>query len=243
MYGLIGKKLSHSYSAILFGEKFGNEFGFELIEIDNIIDLTRYIDHHPELKGLSVTIPYKKEIIPYLSSIDPIAEECGAVNTVSIIKQKDKTLLHGYNTDVYGFSEAYKKFFPSENKNALVLGTGGAAVAVAYALRKTGMNVTFVSRMHKSEKIISFKELTKNLISENNLIVNTTPLGMFPKITDYPDICYSAIGPQHVVVDIIYNPETTLFMQKCMDQGAVAYNGLDMLKKQAEKAWEIWGLV
>ncbi len=243
MYGLIGKKLSHSYSALLFKEKFGTMFPFELIEIDNIIDLTRYIDNHPDLKGLSVTIPYKKEIIPYLTYIDPVADECGAVNTIKIDKPKGKTVLSGYNTDVYGFMEAYKDFFPAGNKNALILGTGGAAVAVAYALRNLEINVTFVSRIYKSEKIISYKEITENLIKKNKLIVNTTPLGMFPEINMNPDICYSAIGDQHIIIDIIYNPETTLFMQKCMDQGAAAYNGMEMLKKQAHKAWEIWELI
>jgi len=243
MYGLIGRKLTHSYSAILFEEKFGKKYPFELIEIDNIIDLNRYIDHHPDLRGLSVTIPYKKEIIPYLTTIDPIAEECGAVNTIRINKVKGKTELHGFNTDFYGFYESYKKYFPAENKNAMILGTGGASVAVAYALRQAGFRVTFISRLHKSESILSYKEITDNLIRGNNLIINTTPLGMFPDIYASPDICYSAIGPQHVAIDIIYNPEVTEFMQKCINQGAKAYNGMSMLKKQAEKAWEIWGLI
>ena len=243
MYGLIGKKLSHSYSAVLFENKFGTSPGFSLIEIDNIIDLTRYIDHNPELRGFTVTIPYKKEIIPYLHTIDSIAEKCGAVNTVKIERNNGKTLLHGFNTDVHGFSEAYSTYISDKNKNALVIGTGGAAGAVSFVLKEKGKSITYISRIYKSEKIISYKEITDILINENNLIINTTPLGMFPKINEYPEICFTAIGKQHVVIDLIYNPDMTVFMQKCKDQGAAVYNGMEMLKKQAEKAWKIWGLI
>ena len=243
MYGLIGKKLSHSYSAILFEKRFGSTPPFKLIEIDNIIDLNRYIDNNPEINGFTVTIPYKKEIIPYLNSIDDVAEKCGAVNTVKIERKNGKTLLHGFNTDVYGFSDAYSHLFPLENKNVIIIGTGGAAGAVGYVLKNNGFKITYISRIHKSHEILSFTEITENLINENKLIVNTTPLGMFPKIEAYPEICFSAIGKHHIIIDIIYNPELTTFMQKCIAQGAAAYNGMEMLRKQAEKAWKIWGLV
>lgn len=243
MYGIIGKKLSHSYSAILFEQQFGKKIPFQLIELEKINDLLDFIEEIPTIKGFSVTIPYKKEIIPFISELDEVAQACGSVNTVKIDRSNNKMKLIGYNTDVFGFSESYKTIIPSIIKNALVLGTGGASTAVSFALKKMNIETTFVSHTKKSSDTISYPELTPDMISKHKLIVNTTPLGMYPKINEYPEICFSAITKDHVVIDIIYNPECTMFLQKAKLQHAEVYNGLEMLKNQAKKAWEIWELI
>jgi shikimate dehydrogenase len=243
MYGLIGKKLSHSYSAILFEEKFGKTPSFQLIEIENINDLPEFIDKNPALLGFTVTIPYKKEIIPFIFELDEIAKECGSVNTVTVKRLEGKKILTGYNTDVYGFTEAYKNIITKACKKALILGTGGASSAVSYALKHLGIETLLVSRSKKMQGIITYSELSPEIISEHKLIINTTPLGTFPKINECPEICYSVIGKEHVVIDIIYNPEITLLMQKAELQKAKVFNGYQMLKNQAIKAWQIWGLV
>jgi shikimate dehydrogenase len=241
MYGIIGKKLSHSYSAILFEQQFGKKIPFQLIELEKINDLLNFIEENPTLKGFSVTIPYKKEILPFISELDEVAQACGSVNTVKINRLNNMKLI-GYNTDVFGFSESYKNFIPASIKNALVLGTGGASTAVSFALKEMKIETTFVSHTKKSSDTISYSELTPDMISENKLIVNTTPLGMFPKINEYPEICFSAITKDHIIIDIIYNPDCTLFLQKAKIQHAEVHNGLEMLKNQAKKAWKIWGL-
>jgi shikimate dehydrogenase len=242
MFGIIGKKLSHSYSAILFEEKFGTTYPFKLFELDNISDLNQCIENNPSLLGFNVTIPYKKEIIPFLNEMDDISKLCGSVNTVTVNWKKRKIHLKGYNTDVFGFYESYKNIFPLGCKKALILGTGGAANAVSFALKQASVDTLFVSRNKGKLNTITYAELSPEIIKDYKIIINTTPLGMFPEVNDGPEICYSAIGKDHVVIDIIYNPESTVFLQKAESQYAKVYNGLNMLKKQAEKAWEIWGL-
>lgn len=242
MFGIIGKKLSHSYSAKLFEEKFGNAFLFKLIELNKISDLGKFLENNQSLLGFSVTIPYKKEIIPYLDEMDDISASCGSVNTVALSRKDGEVHLKGYNTDVFGFYESYKNVFLPEHKKALILGTGGASNAVAYALKQVSIETRFVSRQANS-KSITYPDVTPELINEYKIIVNTTPLGMFPNTNVCPEICYSAIGKDHVIIDIIYNPELTLFLQKAVNQHARVYNGYQMLKMQALKAWQIWGLV
>jgi shikimate dehydrogenase len=242
MFGIIGKKLSHSYSAILFEEKFGANYPFKLFELDKISDLNQCIDNNPSLLGFNVTIPYKKEIIPFLNEMDDISKACGSVNTVAVDRKNGKTYMKGYNTDVFGFYESYKNIFPLGCKKALVLGTGGAAKAVSYALKQASIDTLFVSRNKGKLNAITYTELSPEIIKDYQIIINTTPLGMFPEINVAPEICYSAIGKDHIVIDIIYNPDRTVFLQKAESQHAKVYNGLNMLKKQAEKAWKIWGL-
>jgi len=243
MFGIIGKKLSHSYSAILFEEKFGASYPFKLIELDKINDLNQFIHNNLSLLGFSVTIPYKKEIIPLLNEMDEISSSCGSVNTVAINRKDGKIFLKGFNTDVFGFYESYKNVFPSGCDKALVLGTGGAANAVSYALKQLSIETLFVSRQVGKKDCISYSEVTSEVINKYKIIINTTPLGMFPNINECPEICYSAIGKDHVVIDIIYNPELTRFLQKADIQHAIVFNGYQMLKTQAIKAWQIWGLI
>jgi len=243
MYGIIGKKLSHSYSAILFEEKFGKKNPYSLIELENINDLPRFIEENPDMKGFNVTVPYKKEIIPLISELDEVALDCGSVNTVQIIKSNNKNKLFGYNTDVFGFEEAYKSIIPSSCKKALIIGTGGASSAVSFALKKMNIETTFISHTKKSSDTIYCSQLSPKDVSEHKLIINATPLGMFPNINEHPEICFSAITNEHVVIDLIYNPQWTVFLQKAKLQQAKVYNGLEMLKNQAKKAWQIWGLI
>ena len=243
MYGIVGKKLSHSYSAKLFEEKFGATYPFKIIEIDKISDLNLFIENNPSLKGFNVTIPFKKEIIPLLTEMDDISESCGSVNTVVIDRKNGKISLKGYNTDVSGFYESYKNVFPLGCEKALVLGTGGASNAISYALKLASIETLFVSRSGGKLITITYAELSPKIIKDYRIIINTTPLGMFPNTNACPEICYSAIGENHVVIDIIYNPECTLLMQKAQTQHAMVYNGYQMLQKQAIKAWQIWGLI
>jgi shikimate dehydrogenase len=242
MYGIIGRKLTHSFSAQIFNHKFGNRYSFKLIELETLTELIPFIEENQKLKGFSVTIPYKREIIPLLSSIDSVAKECNAVNTVVVKRKNIGFELFGYNTDAYGFDEAYHSCFYFAIKNALILGTGGASGAISHVLNKYKFSLTFVSNSKKAKNIISYKELNEKIIKSNLLIVNTTPLGMYPKIEESPEICYSAIGANHVVIDLVYNPENTVFLQKCKNQGAKVFNGMEMLHQQAKKAWSIWDL-
>lgn len=248
MYGLIGKKLKHSFSEKIFKEKFGDKFQFELIELESIDKLHDFIANHPQLKGFSVTIPYKKEIIPFINILDDVTKKISAVNTVLISRNKNESILSGYNTDVYGFISAYKKLFPVNPKavgcnNALILGTGGAAYAVKYAFNINGINATMVSRFKTNDEIILYSELSDDIITNNKIIVNATPLGMFPNINLYPNINYKAITNRHLAIDLTYNPEITMFMHKSKENGANVVNGYEMLKQQAIKAWKIWGLI
>lgn len=243
MYGLIGKKLSHSYSAIVFQKQFGNSHEFKLIELEKIQDFINYLKHNNDLEGFSITIPYKKSIIPYLSYLDNVTKEIQAVNTVKIVRKNSKLELFGYNTDVYGFTEAYKQYFNSNIKNALILGTGGASDAVNYALKQLGIKTLKVSRDKTNSDTITYSQLTDEIIIENKIIVNATPLGMFPNTETFPDINYTAITKDHIAIDLTYNPEKTAFMKKAETENAKAFNGFKMLELQAKKAWEIWGLI
>jgi len=233
-YGIIGKPLEHSWSAQWFTEKFRHEGidadynAFET-EADTILPPV-------PLDGFNVTSPYKEAVIPLLDELDPVAAEIGAVNTVVCRNGQRK----GYNTDWQGFTAAIMPLLPSLNKDmrALVLGTGGAAKAIIYALQHLGIAVTTVSR--DPQKGISYPALTKETIAEHLLIVQCTPLGMLPHTDTKPDIPYDGISAHHLLYDCIYNPEETLFLREGRIRGAVTLNGLSMLTSQAEAAWRLW---
>lgn len=242
MYGLIGKKLGHSYSASFFNNKFrkeGIEETYELLPIENIQEITNLLERYPDLKGLNVTIPYKEDVISFLNEVSAEAKEIGAVNVIKVNRSKENIILKGYNTDVTGFRMSLQPLLRDDIKKALILGTGGASKAVDHVLKRRGIQTTFVSR-NPNDSQLSYQGLTKEIIKNNLLIVNTTPLGMYPKIEEAPEIPYHYLTSRHVCFDLIYNPEETLFMQKAEYQGATVKNGLEMLEQQALAAWDIW---
>jgi len=238
LYGLLGKNIGYSFSRGYFSEKFQKEnldhqyTNFDLDQIDSVTDLL--LD--PKIKGMNVTIPYKEEIIPFLDILDPIAKEIGAVNVIKFEKGK-KTI--GYNSDYYGFTTSLKPLLHDDITKALILGTGGASKAIAFALGKLGIHHTFVSRNPGIDDL-SYQDLDKEVLKSNKLIINCTPLGTHPDIEAYPDIPYQYLTEKHVLYDLIYNPDQTAFMKKGILQGAKVTNGLKMLILQAEKSWEIW---
>lgn len=240
-FGLIGYPLGHSFSKIYFTEKFEKEnipAQYDLYPLENISQFSNLISS-VELTGLNVTIPYKEQVIPFLDELDETAAEIGAVNVIKFIRQGKKQYLKGYNTDAIGFEHSILPFIKSNNKNALILGTGGASKAIDFTLRKLGISTTFVSRK-SSSGILSYQELNQQIINNNLLIVNCTPLGMYPNTDNCPDIPYDLLSPGHLLYDVIYKPEETLFMKKGKEKGAVTVNGLEMLYGQARAAWEIW---
>lgn len=240
MYGLIGFPLGHSFSAEFFNNKFhaeGIDEEYILFPLEKISELPALISSHPGLKGLNVTIPYKQDVIAYLTEISDEAREIGAVNVIKI-EDGGKTL-KGYNSDVIGFRNSISPLLKPYMKNALVLGTGGASKAVAYVLRKLGIKVTFVSRRPGAD-IITYNQITKDVMDANKVIVNTTPLGTWPNTDAAPDLPYEFASPQHLFFDLVYNPETTKFMTLASQHGATVKNGLEMLHGQAIAAWDIW---
>ena len=242
MFGLIGKKLGHSFSAFFFNDKFkreGIDESYHLFPLKHIEDLPDLLAGHSDLKGLNVTIPYKQEVIRFLDSISDEAQKIGAVNVIKIENDNKGKKLCGFNTDYIGFEESLKPLLHQGVKKALILGTGGASKSVAYVLSKLNIEGKFVSR-HPSDEELSYMDLDEKIIRENLLIVNTTPLGMYPNIEGCPDIPYKGITPEHICYDLIYNPGETLFMKKCKEQGATVKNGMEMLEFQAKAAWHIW---
>jgi shikimate dehydrogenase len=234
-YGLIGYPLTHSFSPAYFAEKFkreGIEGHYELYPLSDISAFTELLQMHPEIEGLSVTIPYKSAIMPYLDALDKAAEQVGAVNCIHIHQQTTK----GYNTDIIGFERSLQPLLLPTHQQALVLGSGGASKAVCYVLRKLGIHYVVISR--KGE--INYDDITNDVVATHTLIINTTPLGMHPDIEAYPMLPYKAITSNHVLYDLIYNPEETAFLSKGKLQGATIKNGLEMLQLQAEASWEIW---
>ncbi|MBN8703893.1 MAG: shikimate dehydrogenase [Bacteroidetes bacterium] len=242
-FGLIGKQLSHSFSKNYFTAKFENEkilnCSYSLFELKNSSEIPSLISSNPNLIGLNITIPFKKDVLAYLDFQSPEVKEIGAANTIKIKRYNQSYILEGYNTDAYGFEYSLLKLLPTKNISALVLGTGGASNAVCYVLKKNNINYTLVSRTKKSNTFI-YSELTESIIRNHALIINTTPLGMYPNVTSYPPIPYQYLTAEHVLFDLIYNPEETLFLKQGKLMGTKTSNGLEMLEKQAEKAWEIW---
>lgn len=241
-YGLIGYPLGHSFSKDYFNEKFRNEgidaeyLNFEIPAIENLAEV---IDSHPNLRGLNVTLPYKEKVISYLDYISPEARAIGAVNVVRV-SHKGKTVnLRGYNSDVTGFTKSIEPLIDSHHKRALILGTGGASKAIDYGLRSLGLETVFVSRF-KRPGTIQYEEITPDVIHEYNVIVNCTPVGMYPKVEECPKLPYEAMDSHTLLYDLIYNPDETLFMKRGLAQGATVKNGLEMLLLQAFASWQIW---
>lgn len=244
MYGLIGYPLGHSFSADFFNSKFKNENldeVYQLFPLTEISEINRLLALNPGLKGLNVTIPYKEQVLPYLTDISDEAAQIGAVNVIKIFHEGDETKLIGYNTDVIGFKESLAPLLTANMRRALVLGSGGASHAVRYALEKMGISATTVSR-HPCDNKISYSDITPDIMSEHRLIVNTTPLGMWPNVDKCPPIPYSCLSELHLCFDLVYNPHETLFMRKAAENGAKVKNGLEMLHRQALAAWDIWTL-
>lgn len=240
-FGLVGKNISYSFSRGYFAEKFKNlsldnyqYVNFDLEQISLLSDVIKAKENG--LKGLNVTIPYKQEVQGFLTAIDDDAKEIGAVNTIKL--NKDGSVV-GYNTDVYGFQKSLEPQLKPHHNKALILGTGGASKAVAFAFEKLGIAYKFVSRTATGD-VLGYHELTEKTIEEHTIIVNCSPLGTFPKIELKPDIPYQFISSKHLLYDLIYNPEETTFLRLGKEQGASIQNGLEMLQLQAEKAWEIW---
>lgn len=242
MYGLIGKKLGHSFSADFFNEKFSREGideCYKLFPLNNIDELPLLLSKYPDLKGLNVTIPYKQEVMKYLNAVSEDAKAIGAVNVIKITRNNNHIFLKGYNSDFIGFIDSLKPLLKPYMKNALILGTGGASKAVGYALNQLGIEVKFVSRK-SGNNYITYDQLDKDIIERNLLIVNTTPLGMSPDIESYPPIPYQYLSDRHLCYDLVYNPTETEFLKKAKEKGAETKNGLEMLYGQAVGAWAIW---
>ena len=233
-YGLIGKKLGHSFSREFFNEKIKqldlkNHY-YENYELENLLELKEVIKKN-NLNGINVTIPFKEKILKYLDIIDNTAKKIGSVNTIKIKNQK----LIGYNTDTSGFEQSIIKLIKNR-KSALILGCGGSSKAVQYALKKNNINTTIISR--KNEK--NYNNLIKEDIINNLIIINTTPLGMYPNIETCPEIPYQYLSHKHLVYDLVYNPKKTLFLKKAEKHNCQITNGFEMLKNQANEAWKIW---
>ena len=242
-YGLIGYPLGHSFSKNYFNQKFESEnidATYLNFEIPNIKDLKTVLKENPELNGLNVTIPYKEQVIPYLDDLDEDARLIGAVNVIKFTKGIFGKKLKGYNSDIIGFTQSIQPLLQPHHQKALILGTGGASKAVYHGLKNLGIESIFVSRTHKADDMLTYEELTPEIMAEYTVIVNSTPVGMFPKVDFCPNIPYELLTPNHLLYDLLYNPNVTLFMKKGEAQGAVVKNGLEMLLLQAFAAWEIW---
>jgi len=238
-FGLVGKNIDYSFSKKYFTEKFEKEnlinHNYQNFDIQSVFEITQIVKN-PNLCGLNVTIPYKEEIIPFLDKISKKAKKIGAVNTIKITK---KGKLKGYNTDFFGFQKSLSSLLNEHHKKALILGTGGASKAVAFALKKLGIQYTFVSQKLRRD-YLSYEKLNEAIFQEYQIIINCTPLGTFPDINSCPNIPYNLLNSNHIVFDLVYNPEETIFLQKAKQNGATTKNGMEMLVFQAEKAWEIW---
>ncbi|HHJ10008.1 MAG TPA: shikimate dehydrogenase [Bacteroidetes bacterium] len=242
-FGLIGYPLSHSFSKSYFTDKFSREgikdVVYENYPLESIRELPELIRSVPDLEGLNVTIPYKEKVIPFLNDLAGEAKVINAVNTIKIIRT-DGIRLTGYNTDVWGFETSLRPLLKPWHTFALILGTGGAAKAIEYVLKKLDIEVWFVSRHPRGNRAIRYDELTGLMLQRIKLIINTTPLGMYPDTDTCPDIPYRFLTSDHLLYDLVYNPEETLFMKLGKERKATVVNGLQMLEQQAEKAWEIW---
>lgn len=241
-YGLIGYPLGHSFSIGFFNEKFENE-GIDAkyinFEIPNIEALPEVLASNPELRGLNVTIPYKEKVISYLDTVSPEARAIGAVNVIRVDHKGDDVILKGFNSDVIGFTKSIEPLLEKFHKKALILGTGGASKAINYGLKSLGLETVFVSR-YERPGTIQYKDITADVVKEYNVIVNCTPLGMYPKIDECPDLPYEAMDNHNIIYDLIYNPDQTLFMKKGKANGALVKNGLEMLLLQAFASWKFW---
>lgn len=241
-YGLIGYPLGHSFSISFHNQRFADEginakyLNFEIPSID---DLPAVLGSNPELKGLNVTIPYKEKVIPFLDYVSPEARAIGAVNVIRVVHEGKKISLRGYNSDVIGFTQSIEPMLEPYHKKALILGTGGASKAIAFGLKSLGLECVFVSRYERPDTI-QYNRITPEIVKEYNVIVNCTPMGMFPKTDECPLLPYEAMDERNILYDLIYNPDETLFMRRGAEHGAAVKNGLEMLLLQAFASWDFW---
>ena len=242
-YGLIGYPLGHSFSISYFNQRFADEginAKYVNFEIPTIDELPEVIAKNPELRGLNVTIPYKEKVIEFLDSISPEARAIGAVNVIRVTHEGKKTILKGFNSDVIGFTQSIEPMLDKKwHKKALILGTGGASKAINFGLKSLGLETVFVSRYERPDTI-QYDKITPEVVQEYNVIVNCTPLGMYPKTEECPLLPYEAMDSHTILYDLIYNPDQTLFMRKGLERGADVKNGLEMLLLQAFASWEFW---
>ena len=242
-YGLIGFPLGHSFSISYFNQKFADEginAKYENFEISSIDQLQEIIDTNITLRGLNVTIPYKEKVIEYLDSITPEAQAIGAVNVIRVTHEGNDVKLKGYNSDVIGFTQSIEPMLEKKwHKKALILGTGGASKAINYGLKSLGLETVFVSR-YQRPGTIQYESITPDVVKEYNVIVNCTPVGMYPHTEECPPLPYEAMDYHTILYDLIYNPDETLFMRRGREQGAEVKNGLEMLLLQAFASWEFW---
>lgn len=240
-FGLIGYPLGHSFSKKYFTEFFekGNiDAQYDSYPLENIREFSALIEQ-TDFTGLNVTFPYKQQVMQFLDELDETAAAIGAVNVIKFIRENGKTILKGYNSDTIGFENAILPFLKTHHKKALILGTGGASKAVVFTLKKLKIQTTYVSRQ-SSNGILGYEDINKIIINDNLLIINTTPLGMYPKTDECPNIPYEFVTDKHLLYDLVYRPDETLFMKKGREAGAIAVNGIEMLYGQAGAAWEIW---
>lgn len=241
-YGIIGYPLGHSFSRNYFNDRFASEHidaEYLNFEIPTIHDFPGVINENPTLRGLNVTIPYKEKVLDYLDELSPAAMAIKAVNVVKVIRKGKDVHLIGHNTDVIGFTQSLDSLLEPHHKKALVLGTGGASKAVCYGLEQLGLESQLVSR-RESEVAITYEQLTPEIMAEHQVVINCSPLGMYPHTEQCPDIPYECLTDKHLLYDLVYNPNVTLFMRKGKEYGAQVKNGLEMLLLQAIEAWNIW---
>ena len=249
-FGLIGKSLEHSFSASFFKNKFANEdlkqHTYDNFELDKPSDILDLIESNPNLEGLNVTVPYKETIMPFLSSLENKAESIGAVNVIKINRNKEKPFLKGFNTDADAFKRTLDPLLKNIHKKAIILGRGGASKAVGYAFEQMGIETIYISRRpletngNYMDNVISYSDLSPSIIKDHLIIVNTTPLGMYPDLNSLPKINYDVIGKEHILYDLVYNPKETEFLKKGKKENSKIKNGLEMLQVQAEMSWNIW---
>ncbi len=241
LLGLIGFPLTHSFSEKYFAEKFRQEniegYEYRNFELKTIDSLPKLLQKQPNIIGLNVTIPHKESVLKYVDEFSETVQEIGAANT---LVRLNNGRIKAYNTDVYGFRQSILPFIKPRHKKALILGTGGAAKAVAHALKQLQIEILFVSRMPQTKNQIGYEDLNETLLNQYLIVVNTTPLGTFPNVQNKPDFPYHFIKPEHLFYDLVYNPTQTAFLKAAEKKGASISNGLNMLYLQAEKAWQIW---
>lgn len=244
LFGLIGYPLQHSYSKEYFTDKFKSEnisnCQYLNFEIKSPNEIHKLIEKHPGLIGLNVTIPYKESIISLLDELDPLAEKIAVVNCIKVSGHQKQLHLKGYNTDAPAFKQTLKPLLKKHHKKALILGTGGSSKAIADTFDTLGIEYVFVSRQPRDCNQIRYAILHKELIRDHQIIINTSPVGMFPDIETYPEIPYQFLTNNHLLYDLVYNPEVTVFLKKGLAVGAEIKNGLEMLHLQAELSWKIW---
>ena len=239
LYGLIGRTLTHSFSTTYFAKKFAEEniadCTYENFELKTIEEFPLLLAANPAIKGLNVTIPYKEEVLQFLTEKNEMVEAIGACNCIKLENEK----LVGYNTDAIGFRKSLEQQLKSHHKKALILGTGGASKAIIYVLKQLSIEYRVVSR-RKEEGLCSYEDIGDDILAHHHLIINTTPLGMYPNVNAHPPIPYQFLTREHFLFDLIYNPPKTKFLAEGARQGAQICNGYEMLIHQAEESWRIW---